>query len=580
MTTPVGTVNYTYDSRNRLDKVIQNSITLADYDYNAVNNLTSTTFSNGTQEIRQYDPLNRLNYLENRKSSTILSSYAYTLDKAGNRTQITEQDGRVSNYVYDDLYRLTQEKINDPTNGNRETDFVYDKVGNRLEQTETINGSVKTTGYVYDGNDRVLMETSNGQVTAYSYDNNGNTLSKQDGNGATLYTWNDEGRLVGAIVQDPNGNPLHQMGYRYNANGIRVMSSTDGQQTFYLLDEVQAYAQVVEEYDATGVIQVSYVYGNDLINQTRNSQTTFYLVDGLGSTRLLTDAQGNVLNAYDYEAFGETINQSGAAANQYLFAGEPFDFQSNNYYLRDRYYDENSGRFVRRDLFDGYRSNPISSNDYIYANDNPLNFIDPSGFVSVNEFAVANKIQNILMTSIRIGNTFFNVLNKVDTTISVIQSLQTAFNLASNPSSIFPTALNSIDLLKLPSFEDAAISLRSNSGRIVSSVLTKKLPAELSTFRTYFSSTTSTFAFFAPSIFPKLLIPTGLKIQKRSVYITSNNRKDRLFGVGMLLNPKKRPDNIQFFRMDYGPYNHIPGEDGANHDTWQDGQFHYHVPKN
>jgi hypothetical protein len=48
----------------------------------------------------------------------------------------------------------------------------------------------------------------------------------------------------------------------------------------------------------------------------------------------------------------------------------------------------------------------------------------------------------------------------------------------------------------------------------------------------------------------------------------------------MLLNPKKRPDNIQFFRMDYGPYNHVPGEDGANHDTWQDGQFHYHVPKN
>jgi YD repeat-containing protein len=99
MTTPSGTVNYTYDSRNRLDKVIQNSITLADYDYNAVNNLTSTTFGNGTQEIRQYDLLNRLSYLENHKGSTILSSYAYTLDKVGNRTQITEQDGRVSNYV-------------------------------------------------------------------------------------------------------------------------------------------------------------------------------------------------------------------------------------------------------------------------------------------------------------------------------------------------------------------------------------------------------------------------------------------------------------------------------------------------
>jgi YD repeat-containing protein len=183
MTTPSGTVNYSYDSRNRLDKVIQNGVTLADYDYNAVNNLVQTTFSNGTQENRQYDLLNRLSYLENRKGGTILSSYAYTLDKVGNRTQITEQDGRTSSYLYDDLDRLSQEKIVDPMNGNRTTDFVYDKVGNRLGQTELINGTTKTTAYVYDANDRLLSETSDGQVTTYSYDNNGQTLSKQDGDG-------------------------------------------------------------------------------------------------------------------------------------------------------------------------------------------------------------------------------------------------------------------------------------------------------------------------------------------------------------------------------------------------------------
>jgi choice-of-anchor C domain-containing protein len=388
ITTSSGTVNYTYDSRNRLDKVIQNSITLADYDYNAVNNLTSATFSNGTQEVRQYDLLNRLSYLENCKGSTILSNYAYTLDKVGNRTQITEQDGRVSNYVYDDLYRLTQEKINDPENGNRETDFVYDKVGNRLGQTDTINGATKTTGYVYDANDRLLSETSNGQTKIYSYDNNGNTLRKQDGNGATLYTWSDEGRLVEAIVQDSSGNSLHQMGYRYNANGIRVMSSTDGQQTFYLLDGVQAYPQVVAEYDAAGVTQVSYVYGNDLINQTRENQTTFYLMDGLGSTRLLTDAQGNVLNAYDYEAFGETISQTGTAQNQYLFAGEQFDSGLGDYYLRDRFYDSDIGRFTRRDTFEGQLGEPLTLHDYLYAHNNPENSIDPTGFFTLPEVLI------------------------------------------------------------------------------------------------------------------------------------------------------------------------------------------------
>jgi RHS repeat-associated protein len=396
MTTSSGTVNYSYDSRNRLDKVIQNGTTLADYDYNAVNNLTNTTFSNGTQEVRQYDLLNRLSYLENRKDSTILSSYAYTLDKVGNRTQITEQDGRTSNYVYDALYRLSQEKINDLVNGNRTTDFVYDKVGNRLGQTELINGTTKTTAYVYDANDRLLSETSNGQTTTYSYDSNGQTLSKQDGDGVTRYDWNDEGRLVGAIVLDANGDVLQQMEYRYNANGIRVMSSTDGVQTFYLFDEVQAYAQVTEEYDGTGEVQVRYVYGNDLINQTRGNQTTFYLVDGLGSTRLLTDELGNVVNVYDYEAFGETINQLGTAQNQYLFAGEQFDQGLGDYYLRDRFYDSDTGRFTRRDKYEGQLGEPLTLHDYLYAHSDPINLLDPSGKFSIGEKVAASVIAGIL----------------------------------------------------------------------------------------------------------------------------------------------------------------------------------------
>jgi RHS repeat-associated protein len=212
----------------------------------------------------------------------------------------------------------------------------------------------------------------------------------------TVYSWNDEGRLVGAIVLDGNGNPLTQMGYRYNANGIRVMSSTDGQQTFYLVDEVQSYAQVVEEYDAAGTTQVSYVYGHDLINQTRGTQTTFYLVDGLGSTRLLTDAQGNVVNVYDYEAFGETINQSGTAQNGYLFTGEQFDTGLGDYYLRDRFYDAGVGRFTRRDKHEGRLGEPLTLHDYLYAHGDPINLLDPTGKFSVGEKVAASVIAGIL----------------------------------------------------------------------------------------------------------------------------------------------------------------------------------------
>jgi uncharacterized protein RhaS with RHS repeats len=116
-TTSSSTVFYTFDERNRLDTVIQNGLVLADYDYDANSRLITTSFGNGTQEIRQYDVLNRLTYLENHKGDTILSSYAYTLDKVGNRTKVVENDSRTVDYSYDNLYRLTKEQITDSVYG-------------------------------------------------------------------------------------------------------------------------------------------------------------------------------------------------------------------------------------------------------------------------------------------------------------------------------------------------------------------------------------------------------------------------------------------------------------------------------
>lgn len=207
-------------------------------------------------------------------------------------------------------------------------------------------------------------------------------------------------------------------------------------------------------------------------------------------------------------------------------------------------------------------------------------FDDRYGFTSINELTSARNIADILSSSIRIGKRFLSFVDKVDATISVIQTIQSAFNIISSPSSILPSSLNYISTGTLPDFNDAIISLRANANRVVSSIITKKLPSELATFKKFFSSSTSVFAFYPPSVFPKgLSLSTGLKIQKRPVMIVTNNKADRLFGMGMLLKPGK-DISIQFFRMDYGAFNHTPGGDGKNHDVWQDGQFHYHVPRN
>ncbi len=350
VTTASGTVNYTFDVRNRLDQVIEGGIVTADYDYDAVSNLVRTTLANGTQEIRSYDDLNRLKYLENHKGDTILSSYSYTLDKVGNRTKVVEHDGSTVDYTYDDLYRLTEEKITDAVNGDRIYGYTYDKVGNRKTKSENVNSSTTVTNYSYDANDRVLNETVNQQVVAnYTYDYNGNTLTKTENSITTEYTWDYENRLIAAIVKDANGVTQQSMQYRYNDNGIRVVSTVNGVETRYLIDHVQPYAQVLEEYSVDGAVQVEYVYGNDLIAQEQGNSRTSYHVDGLGSTRMLTDEQGTVVSTYDYEAYGELISSTGGVDNKYLFAGEQFDEALGDYYNRARYYDVETGRFTRRD---------------------------------------------------------------------------------------------------------------------------------------------------------------------------------------------------------------------------------------
>jgi RHS repeat-associated protein len=141
-------------------------------------------------------------------------------------------------------------------------------------------------------------------------------------------------------------------------------------------------------------LTAGYVYGNDLISQRCGNADSFYLVDGLGSTRGLINASGVVTDAYTYDAFGNLIASTGSTTNNYRFAGEQFDPNLGDYYLRQRYYDSDTGRFNRMDSYEGRIFDPVSRHKYLYANANPVNFIDPSGFAATT---IAQQ-NNILVT--------------------------------------------------------------------------------------------------------------------------------------------------------------------------------------
>lgn len=383
---PSGTTGYTYDERNRLKTVTDPDGGVTTYSYDAAGNLSSTQLPNGVVEVREYDDLNRLKLLEYRRQGTVISKFDYTLDAAGNRRVVTELNGRKVEYEYDDLYRVTKETITDSAAGNRTVSYTYDKVGNRLSRNDSVGG---VTTYVYDGNDRLKTEElkQNNVVVRsweYAYDDNGNTRTRTQKDaagvivGTVTYSWDKENRLVG--VQSSNGDAIS---YAYDTDGIRVAKTVNGVKTDYFVDGNRDYAQVLEER-VNDVLGASYVYGRDLISQERGVADSFYLVDGLGSTRGLANGSGGVTDVYNYDAFGNLIGRTGSTVNDYLFAGEQYDSNLGGYYLRKRYYDQYRGRFTAQDPFEGWTTDPMSLHNYLYAHANPVNAIDPSGLSTLS----------------------------------------------------------------------------------------------------------------------------------------------------------------------------------------------------
>jgi len=112
-------------------------------------------------------------------------------------------------------------------------------------------------------------------------------------------------------------------------------------------------------------------------------------MDGLGSTRNLTNDSAVVTDRYVYDAFGTIVDSSGTGNHQpYAFAGEQLDDETGLIYLRARFYAPNVGSVLGRDPFDGVRHLPQTLSPYLYVLNNPVNNIDPSGEITLLELVV------------------------------------------------------------------------------------------------------------------------------------------------------------------------------------------------
>ena len=70
--------------------------------------------------------------------------------------------------------------------------------------------------------------------------------------------------------------------------------------------------------------------------------------NGHGDTVLLTSGN-TVVRDYDYDAYGKEKDGSSADLNPFRYSGEYFDSETGFIYLRNRYYDPSSARFISED---------------------------------------------------------------------------------------------------------------------------------------------------------------------------------------------------------------------------------------
>jgi RHS repeat-associated protein len=86
-----------------------------------------------------------------------------------------------------------------------------------------------------------------------------------------------------------------------------------------------------------------------------------------------------ITDSYEYDAYGNEFTVSGSTPNEMMYRGEQYDSDLGLYYLRARYYNPLTVRFMSRDPEDGDTIYPISLHKYLYAGSDPVKYVDPTG---------------------------------------------------------------------------------------------------------------------------------------------------------------------------------------------------------
>lgn len=400
-------------------------------DYNAKGQRVSITYGNGTMTRYAYDPqtfrlvrlraerFNKPTELTYRHTGQPLQEYGYDYDLAGNiwgihdRTPGSGINGALAGidkldraFNYDALYRLRSAtgrecdkppevpwddapRCTDLTKTRSYTEqYLYDLVGNIEQLKHLSNGA----GFIRDfalvaGNNRLNRMTISAADFGYQYDANGNMTAETT---SRHYEWDWADRLKVFRTQTANSEPSVYAQYLYDAGGQRVKKlvrkpggrvevtvSIDGSFEYQRIVLPGAVEQnntlhVMDNQSRIALVRVGQPFTNDTTPAVK-----YHLGDHLGSSNLVVDDAGSVINREEYTPYGETSFGS-FARKRYRFTGKERDEESGLNYHGARYHAPWLGRWTSSDpagIVDG-------PNLYSYVANNPLRLKDATGLQS------------------------------------------------------------------------------------------------------------------------------------------------------------------------------------------------------
>ena len=179
----------------------------------------------------------------------------------------------------------------------------------------------------------------------------------------------------------------------YNGLGnLRTRTSAAAATRFYYNEGIDLAPIVAERDLDSGQMLRYYVWtpGGRLlymIDAAGGNQVYFYHFDQVGSTLALTDAAGEIADAYAYDPYGRLLRHEGGSRQPFTFVGAWGVRQEGDsgtlYQMRARYYDAKTGRFLSPEPIWPRLSAPEALNPYQYAGANPVCQVDPTGLQNV-----------------------------------------------------------------------------------------------------------------------------------------------------------------------------------------------------